>query len=535
MIDIEVAHSTPSPTIDPSVHTVLIGHSMGGIVAAETLLALSNEQPLPAPTSTLSNPDAPNFASNTTLNSATGTSRPNPPSDRRNVHHLYSPTSEHAPLSPPSFMFPHIQGLLAFDTPFLGIDPGVIAHGAEGHYKTASSAYSAFSEIATGLGFGKGGPASRSDPSLATSTKKAVGALPAPTSSAADAAAAPKWQSWGKYAMFAGAAGAVAAGGAAALYSQREKISAGFGWATSHLEFVGCLGRPEELRKRFERIGQVSDEREVGTGIFYTALGKGANTGYGIVSAGEVLKKGGSESGKNGGVERTFVSLPRKIREEGESKAKGKGKDPEKGVKWYRALNDKAKDETLAHMSMFFPRENPGFYRLGERAKDVIAAWVDKGWYGTSEERTDRNSADGGMTHGEVGEGWEKPDYDAEDVKAKQREKRESGMSGAPAPPAAEHDWEGLDGAKDWREYEDEDVKMTDEAAAAGENKENLGDSIIVDHASPRSKRTSTTSLSTTSPSKSKAKPKDKETETRSSTKQPKSPSKEQRPPKRSS
>ncbi|KAK1913812.1 hypothetical protein P3342_007057 [Pyrenophora teres f. teres] len=38
VIDLEVANSTPSPTVDPSVRTILVGHSMGGIVAAETLL-----------------------------------------------------------------------------------------------------------------------------------------------------------------------------------------------------------------------------------------------------------------------------------------------------------------------------------------------------------------------------------------------------------------------------------------------------------------------------------------------------------------
>ena len=147
MIDIEVAHATPSPTIDPSVHTILIGHSMGGIVAAETLLLLVNEQPLPPTTSS---------ADHTT-----------------------------GSLSPTSFMFPHIQGLLAFDTPFLGIAPSVIAHGAEGYSKKATHAYSAISEFATGLGWG-----AKSEPNVAhNSTGTVAGALPSP-SSAADAAAA---------------------------------------------------------------------------------------------------------------------------------------------------------------------------------------------------------------------------------------------------------------------------------------------------------------------------------------------------------
>lgn len=37
VIDLEVANRTTSPTVDPSVHVFLVGHSMGGIVAAETL------------------------------------------------------------------------------------------------------------------------------------------------------------------------------------------------------------------------------------------------------------------------------------------------------------------------------------------------------------------------------------------------------------------------------------------------------------------------------------------------------------------
>jgi pimeloyl-ACP methyl ester carboxylesterase len=439
VIDIEVAHATPSPTIDPSVHTILIGHSMGGIVAAETLLLLANEQPLPPTTSSLSDPDAANFPSNTTQNSSTSTSRPVPSSADHNA----------SPLSPTSFMFPHIQGLLAFDTPFLGIAPGVIAHGAEGYSKKATNAYSTLSDLASGLGW-----ASKSDPNVASSSfGKVAGALPAP-SSATDAAAAPRWQSWGKYAMFAGAAGAVAAGGAAALYSQKEKLSAGWTWAYSHLEFVGVLYRVEDLKKRVESVGSIGEERGIGSANFYTLLGKGANEGFGVVEVTSTLKEGNSM--------RTFCSLPRKARE-----TKGETQQEATGLRWFKALNDKAGDETWAHMSMFYPRDNPGFYSLSERAKEVVAGWVDRGWYKSSEDRKD--GTDGGITLGEVGDGWEKPDHESEDVKAKERQKSVS------------LDWEGLDGAKDLDD--DDDVKMRDEPLEQpdNENKENLGDSIIVD------------------------------------------------------
>ena len=439
MIDIEVAHSTPSPTIDPSVHTILIGHSMGGIVAAETLLSLANEQPLPPTTSSLSSHDPPNFPSNTTQNSTTSTSRPVPPSADHNSD----------PLSPTSFMFPHIQGLLAFDTPFLGIAPSVIAHGAEGYSKKATDAYSTLSGLATGLGWG-----SKSEPNVANSgSGKVAGALP-PSSSAADAAAAPSWQTWGKYAMFAGAAGAVAAGGAAALYSQKERLSAGWTWAYGHLEFVSALYKGEELKRRVESVGSISEERGIGTANFYTLLGKSASEGYGVVEVTSTLKEGSSM--------RAFCSLPKKVRE-----SKGETQQDATGLRWFKAVNDKAGDETWAHMSMFYPRDNPGFYSLGERAKEVLAGWIDRGWYESSEDRKD--GTDGGITLGEVGEGWEKPDHESEHVKDKERQKSVS------------LDWEGLDGMKDLDD--DDDVKMRDEPLDQpdDEDKESLGHSIIVD------------------------------------------------------
>jgi len=106
VIDIEVQNHTPSPTVDPSVRTVLIGHSMGGIVAADTLLALTNDLPID---------------SSSSVDSKTGELN--------------------------SFMFPYVQGVLAFDTPYLGISPGVVAHGAEEHYNAATSALTQLSGL----------------------------------------------------------------------------------------------------------------------------------------------------------------------------------------------------------------------------------------------------------------------------------------------------------------------------------------------------------------------------------------------------
>ncbi len=115
MIDLEVTSGTPSPTVEPSVRTILIGHSMGGIVAAEAVLGICREKPI--------------------------------------VDGEESGDSGH-------LMFPYIQGVLAFDTPYLGISPGVVAHGAEGQWKTGKAWY----ETAAGM-FAAAGAKEIKDPS----------------------------------------------------------------------------------------------------------------------------------------------------------------------------------------------------------------------------------------------------------------------------------------------------------------------------------------------------------------------------------
>lgn len=360
VIDLEVASETPSPTIDPAVHTILVGHSMGGIVAAEALLLLASERPI-------SKAQSP---SNTTTGSATSTSHTDP----------IASGDQDVP-----FMFPHVQGMLALDTPFLGLAPEMIAHGLEGGHKFASSAVNTWNEVNSI--FGRGGKSTAANASPSTP----IGALPAPSvADTADAAAAPKWQ-WGKYAMFAGAAGAIAAGGAAALYSQREKISAGWTWAGSHLLFVGDLAKAERLRQRVDNLNKQCNDRGLGAANLYTNLGKGAREGYGIT---EEL------SGKH----RTFCNLPAAVKEGQDQYAAGNF-----NLKWIKAVNEKARDETTAHTAMFFPQENPGFYALGEAAKEIIASWIDQGWYSTSTGVENQEHLNDIVNP--IGKGWEGVDH----------------------------------------------------------------------------------------------------------------------------
>jgi hypothetical protein len=121
--------------------------------------------------------------------------------------------------------------------------------------------------------------------------------------------------------MYAGAAGAVAAGGAAA-YMKRDQITEGWTWVGSHLEFVGCLMKGEELKKRVARVLRLNKELQIGFANLYTRLGRRAtNQDSNVV--GSVI-----------GNQRTFCNLPK-------TDAK---------LYFHEAINDAATDETLAHM-----------------------------------------------------------------------------------------------------------------------------------------------------------------------------------------
>lgn len=249
-----------------------------------------------------------------------------------------------------TFMFPYIQGVLAFDTPYLGISPGVVAHGAEGHYNTANSVVSQLSGI-SGMFWG-GAAAKAGEASVAKNiqeSKKPIAAIKAPPT------AVPAWQKWGKIAMYAGAATAVAVG-AGAAYTKRDQITESWSFIGSHLEFVGCLMRGEELKKRVGGVIRASKAGDLGFVNLYTRLGKQAQN------------KDGSLVGSVIGNTRTFCNLP-----------KGEAKNF-----FEEAINDAAKDEISAHMTMFFPKDNPGYHALGEQARNHVVRWSTNEWYESS-------------------------------------------------------------------------------------------------------------------------------------------------------
>ena len=316
---------------------------MGGIVAAETAIALTSEHPIHGST-------------NPSVDDDSNAPPPRPP-------------------TPNSLMFPYIRGVLAFDTPFLGVSPGVVAHGAEGHLATAQTAMAQISGL---TGLWGGAKAASADARAATAaSRKPIAALPAPETKDKDKdtqpAAAGGWGKWGRIAMVAGAVGAVAAGGAAA-YMNRDQLSQGWASLASHMEFVGCLARKEELRRRTAYMVKLNRDLGMGFGNLYTRLGKAAGSRTDSV-VGTVL-----------GNERTFCVVPKK----------------DIAGDWRPAVNDKATDETLAHMceypsllifsgtdadndiAMFEPKENPGYEKLATDATEMISSWFRTDWYESS-------------------------------------------------------------------------------------------------------------------------------------------------------
>ncbi|KAH0537749.1 hypothetical protein FGG08_005497 [Glutinoglossum americanum] len=299
----------PWPPTDRSVGVVLVAHSMGGFVATDTLFSILNDQP------------------------ASGEQESNP-------------------------IFPLIQGILAFDTPYNGLARSMFVYGAFSQYQKVSNIWNIMSTVSAGLASGSAiASVSR------TSNVLAKPAQPGPKK--------PAWKLWQTIAVRSGAAGAIAAGGVAAFmnrekikkgiasfdrdtigqgynalgqglaYINQESLGRGFAWISSHLKFVGALTKQEEMKQRLLRLGALEG---VGLTNMYTSLGEnGTWTGGYFVP------------------ERTFCAIP--------------AVDEKANRIFLRQVNTVAGDEIDAHLAMFRPEKNDGYAKLSEDARDKIIGW----------------------------------------------------------------------------------------------------------------------------------------------------------------
>lgn len=274
--------------------------------------------------------------------------------------------------TPSSPLFPLIQGILTFDTPYNGLARSMFVYGAFSNYQKVSSVFNVMTAL------------SAAPASLGMALKRGATSLPGASSVGRGASAAvagpAAWKTWQLVAVRTGTVGAIAAGGVAA-YVHRQKIMDGFqsarnmkkedlvegynqsvdrlgqglayvnrgnvgqsfAWLSDHFTFVGVLMKQQELNKRLERL---------------TALG-----GVGIHDMYASMGENGYWSGGYFVPERTFCAIPAE-------------EQPASSL-FSRHVVKNAGDEIQAHMGMFKPDKNEEYQLMIKKSSALITVWFN--------------------------------------------------------------------------------------------------------------------------------------------------------------
>ncbi|KAI0968089.1 hypothetical protein F4678DRAFT_443260 [Xylaria arbuscula] len=303
----------PWPPHDRDVGVILVAHSMGGFVASDTLFLILNER--------------------------------------------LAAEKEAADLP----IFPLIQGILAFDTPFNGLARSMFVYGAFSNYQKVSSVFNVMTALSAA-------PAAFSR----TAFRRSAASLPSRGSSN------PAWKGWQLVAVKTGTVGAIAAGGVAAYmnrqqildgmrsmrnlnkesvkegyqqsvdtisqglaYINRGNVGRSFEYMSDHFTFVGALLKPKELAQRLERMALLQG---IGIHDFYTSLGEN-----GMWSGGYFVP------------ERTFCAIP--------------STDHQAYHIFSRRIIKNVDDEVQAHMSMFIRDKNDEYEQMTQEASNLAIRW----------------------------------------------------------------------------------------------------------------------------------------------------------------
>ncbi|PQE06726.1 alpha beta-Hydrolase protein [Rutstroemia sp. NJR-2017a BBW] len=305
----------PWPPNDRSVGVVLVAHSMGGFVASDALFSILDDH-----------------------------------------HEQEEKDSNHV-------IFPLVQGILAFDTPYNGLARSMFVYGAFSQYQKVSNIWNMMSAASAGLVSAR---------SLSTISARQAGSSAVAASSRGSS---PGWKVWQNIAVRSGVVGAIAAGGVAAYrnrenlisgfkslnrnslkdgaesgydalgqglaYINRDNVGQSFAWLSSHLKFIGALMRQKEMVQRLERLSKIEG---IGIRNFYTSLGEnGYWTGGYFVP------------------ERTFSAIP--------------APEAKSHELFVRTVSTGVEDEVQAHMSMFKPETNENYDKMSEQARDFVVEW----------------------------------------------------------------------------------------------------------------------------------------------------------------
>lgn len=313
----------PWPPNDRHVGVVLVAHSMGGFVAADALFRILSDR------AASDNPAGP--------------------------------------------MFPLIQGILAFDTPFNGLARSMFVYGAFSNYSKVSSVFNVMTAMAAAA------PASIARLGLKQSAAARRAARP-PTTTTTTSSPAAAFATWQLVAVKTGTVGAIAAGGVAAYmhrrrileglssvrnnlnrdavvqgyqssvdalghglaYINRGNVGKSFAWLAEHFTFVGALLRQKELARRLDRMAALRGG--VGIADVYASMGEN-----GYWSGGYFVP------------ERTFCAVP--------------AKDQPAAALFVRQVMEEADDEIQAHMGLFKKEKNKGYETMTSEAAKRVVLW----------------------------------------------------------------------------------------------------------------------------------------------------------------
>ncbi len=296
-----------------SVKIVLAGHSMGGLVAVDAALAIAQ--------------NSADQQANTSVEK-----------------------------QPSLKLWPRLVGVLAYDTPYYGVHPGVFKHGINkyaGYVQTAQSLGTFFAPMGVGLAArwnSQRQSKAEEDRSSTNGNNTRNAGVPRSATSTNDPAASAKATGNWRTALMATGAVALASGAAAsAAYFNKDKLNGAYGWVTDHLAFVSNLWDDNALRQRLDRL---VDQPQILFHCYYTRLpstSRAANpTHNGPLPAPR---------------DRTFIILPPRT-------ARCAGS--------FTAMdNTKATDEVDAHISMFSAKNNPRYFELGLKTSGLIAVCLD--------------------------------------------------------------------------------------------------------------------------------------------------------------
>lgn len=269
-------------------------------------------------------------------------------------------------------LFPLIQGVLTFDTPFNGLARSMFVYGAFSNYQKVSSVFNVMTALSAA-------PSAFARKTLAGTAAK-VSKAPKIAKSTSPAKSVAAWKGWQLVAVRTGTVGAIAAGGVAAYvhrqqimdgmksmrnlnkesvkegyqqgmdtlsqglaYINRGNVGRSFEYLSDHFIFVGALMKQQELSRRLERLGKL---KGIGIHDFYTSLGEN-----GVWSGGYFVP------------ERTFCAIP--------------PTEHDSYPLFTRQVIEEAEEEVEAHMSMFIPEKNKGYYKMTENATSLVIQWFN--------------------------------------------------------------------------------------------------------------------------------------------------------------